>query len=141
MSTDSSSARHTGPWARLGGVLLLLVADGLLALALVFAIGWDRIAAHGFRPGLTTHAEFTAWIVIFACWTLLMAVPAAVGLGRRRAEFVAVQVLVGVTVLAFWIPTVRAGWHDLHVQSGPTSDLPVAPHPCTGHAANPCPGG
>jgi hypothetical protein len=89
---------------------------------------------------MTTHAEFTTWIIIFACWTLLMAVP-AVGLGHRRPEFVAVQVLVGVTVLALWTPTVHAGWHDLHVPSGSTTHPPVPPHPCTGHLANPCPGG
>jgi hypothetical protein len=59
VSTDSGPSRQASPWVRAGGVLLLLVADGMLALALLLAMGWESISVHGFSSGPTTHAGFT----------------------------------------------------------------------------------
>jgi hypothetical protein len=140
MTMDHEPWRRPSPGGRLGGVLLLLALDGLLALGLLFAVGLDEIAVSGFKPGPPTRTEFSTWIIIFACWIALMAAPAVI-LGERRPEFVVVQVLIGVTVLAFWFPTVSAGWHALHVPPASSTYLPVAPRHCTGHPGNPCPGG
>jgi hypothetical protein len=134
-------ARTTRSWVRPVGMLAVLVADGLLALALLAVTGIEVIAAYGFRDGPITRGVFTEWLLTFACWAALMAVPVVIGVRRGWAELVVIQVVVVVVLLAAWSPKLLAGWHDIHAPAVSTPDPVVPTRACTGHIGNPCPGG
>ncbi|MFG2040825.1 hypothetical protein [Dactylosporangium sp. NPDC048998] len=125
------------PGRRLIVVALTLVADIVLAVLLFLGIAVDRIGREGFRSASVSPAEFRDWLIILACWGVVMVTIAVAGLLRGRPGIALLQALVMPIVLVCWAPTFERGWHESHrVRPQPAPSTPV--NPCV-HGN--CPGG
>jgi hypothetical protein len=126
---------RTDPGRRVAHGVLILLADAVLAGAVLLAFVADAIERQGFASSGVTAAQSRDELIILAGWAAIMTAVAVIGLVRRRPEIAALQAAVVVAVVVSFGPAVVHGWRDSH--PGPARPAPATRYCLHGH----CPGG